>query len=381
MLLVEDGDLIVAAPDFDWEGLIMVRKHHEDTVRVNLNNTTLHGGLVAYDFDPATALPECVPDFDIYDDHAIVNEPFRIRFKVLGAAISASGTYDVPVTTRINLGGATYEPWGDYDLALDGNINTGNSGVTYSWEPDTVFPAGTSVSIDAQSWLKYSGYDGDQNSEWYVYLERNSNDNDQQLEVLEHGVSVPAVGGFMGQYSVEEFLADYIYNDRMKMTANQVVNLFELGSTDTGSEAFDMQDAVVMVTLIRGEEAGCVASASSSRLEVNIGNNTKIHYSSEAIAKLGSRLNTIAARTTVRLASTNVKGHGKDEVPVFAEEVPDDDQEDQDETEGDSNNRVTICHRPKNNGGITKSIKDQKLAKHLSHGDYIGDCTGWDPDA
>lgn len=380
LLIVEDGHLNIISPDFDWEGLILVRKHFVDSVNVSLSNTTVHGGVIAYDYDPATSLPECVPDFDLNVDEVTVNESFRARFQVLGAAITASGTYDVPVTARINVGGSSYEPWGDFDLALDGNVNTGNSGVTYSWEPETVFPAGSTVSIDARAWLKNGGASGTSNDDWHIHMERNSNDTDGQLKVLENNMTVPNVGGFMGQYSVEEFLIDYIQDDKMKLTANQVVNLFELGETDENSPAFDMQDNVVKVTLIRAGEAACEAGGSDSHLVFKVNDETKIHFSSEAVAKLGKYLDTIQNNTAVRVTQSTVEGRGQDETPVYEETVEADDHEDQDENEGDSSDRVDICHKPKKNGGTNKSVKKKKLAKHLGHGDYVGDCTGWDPD-
>ncbi|MFQ5569593.1 MAG: hypothetical protein ACE5G0_07950 [Rhodothermales bacterium] len=383
MLMVDDGNLIVSAPDFDWEGLILVRKHHKDTVSVSLRNTTLYGGLIAYDFDPATSLPECVPGFELVDDEVVVSDSFTVRFKVLGAAITAGGAYDMPVTLRIHMGDQVYDPWGDYTLPLDGNINTGNSGVTYSWEPDTVFPAGTNIRVDARSWMKGDGLDGTQNSHWNVYMEMNSQASSQQLELLQNGSPVPSVGGFMGQYSVEEFLGDYIEDDRMKLSLNQASNLFELGMTDPSSAAFDMQDAVVLVTMVKAGVSVCEGGASSSRLQFAIGDNTKIHYSSEAVAKLGLHLNTIRNNTSVRVTRSAVKGRGKGETPVFTQSLVADDHEGDDPsgTSGTMGVEVSVCHKPKMNGGTSTSISKKTLGKHIAHGDYVGACIGWDPDS
>ncbi len=366
LLIVEDGNLDVASADFDWGGLILIRKQFVDTIQVTLQNTTVHGAVIAYDFDPATSLPECVPDFDLNVDEVIVNEPFRVRFKVLGAAITFGGAYDVPVTTRINVGGSSYEPWGDYDLALDGNINTGNSGVTYAWEPDTVFPAGSAVSIDARSWLKNGGASGTSNSDWYIHIERNSDDTDGQLHVLENNMPLPAVGGFMGQYSVVEFLADYIEDDKAKLTANQIVNLFELGVTDESNPAFDIQDNVVLTTLVRAGEAACESGGSNSLLAFDLRDNTEIHYSSEAIAKLGKYLDTVRSTTSVRVPASILKGHAKNETPVYVETITVDDQEEPDAT---GSGTVTVCHT-----GQDKTIAQALLAAHIGHGDYVGTC-------
>ena len=206
---------------------------------------------------------------------------------------------------------------------------------------------------------------------------RNSFDTDGQLKVLKDNMPMPAVGGFMGQYSVVDFLIDYIEDDKAKLTANQIVNLFELGMTDESHPAFDMQDNVVLTTLVRAGEAACESGGSNSLLELDIGDNTEIRYSSEAIAKLGKYLDTVRSNTGVRVPESILKGHAKNETPVYDETMTLDDQEDEDELKGKitDNDRVDICHNPKKGGEKNKSIKKKDLAKHLGHGDYIGDCS------
>jgi hypothetical protein len=373
LLILEDGNLTVSADDFNWEGLILIRKNLDmmddydtDTTRVNLNHTTLYGGLVAYNVGTPPAV-ECVPEFVVEGNHTVVSDSFQVRLTVLGAAITYGGQYDVPVTARVNIGGKTFQPWGSYNLPLNGNVNTGNSGVTYTWEPDEVFPA-SAISVDARSWLRKQGHDGNRNSEWTVSMEKNSNVVDSNLDVLIDGNGVPKVGGFMGQYSVEDFLSDYIENGAMVLEDNESINLFELGSTNPNEDAFDMQDLVVLITLIDATEGGCV-NGESSTLEFYMRNNSEIHYSSEAIAKLASQLDTIKERIEIKVASTAGKGTAKDETAIWDEEIAADDQED-DTIEGvEEEDLVTVCHK-----GQTKEIREQALTGHIAHGDYMGEC-------
>ena len=376
MLIVEDGDFNVYASDFDWEGLIMVRKEFEDTVAVSLQNTTINGGMIAYDYETTPQQGQCVPDYQIDGDEAIVHDHFALRIEVLGAAITYGGTYDVPVTARIHVGDEVFEPWGDYGKALDGNVNTGNTGITYLWEPEEIFEAGSVISIDARSWLRSDGTDGTQESHWYVYMEEQSTHDGQQIELLTDNDPVPNVGGFMGQYSVEEFLDDYIENDALVLDANQAVSLFELGATDTGSSAFDMQDLVIVVTMIDASQGGCVPGGGTSRLEIDLNNATEIHYSSEAIAKLGLHLGTVRDMTTVLSTKSVAQGGQEHETLAFGEGVEVDDQEEDEGGHEGGSTQVTICHKPNNSGGTTKSIPEPALAGHLGHGDYLGACSG-----
>ena len=371
MLIVEDGDLNIFSPNFDWEGVIMVRKQNKDTVHVNLNNATVHGALVAYDVDGGGEETECVPDFEIIGDEAVVNVPFKVKVEVLGAAITAGGDYDMPVTTRIHVGGTAYEPWGDYDKALDGNVNTGNSGVTYLWEPETVFPAGSIVSIDGRSWTRKEDTDGDTNEDWKIHMEEHSSTAGPQIYLLEDGSPVPDIGGFMGQYSVVEFLEDYIENDHLVVEPSQAVSLFELGVTDTGSEAFDSQDLVVLVTLIDASEEVCFVEGAPSLLDVAFRDGTQIHYSTEAIAKLGRHLSTISNNISVQVARSAIHGSGRNETIIFQNGLAEDDGEGADADAPAGTGTVSVCHNNQ-----TMTIAASSLGAHIAHGDYMGACSG-----
>ena len=275
----------------------------------------------------------------------------------------------MPVTTRIHVGAESFEPWGDYDRPLEGNVNTGNTGVIYTWEPETVFAAGSVISIDARSWRRYSGTTGNNHDDWYIRREAHSQDNGSRVELLEDGSPVPSVGGFMGQYSVEEFLSDYIEDDHLVADVNQAVSLFELGgSSDTSEPSFDLQDLVIMVTMIDASENTCYVEGAPSMIDVDLNNDTEIHYSGEAIAKLGLHLDSIANNLNVRVTQRHTRGVGAGETIDYVGDAPVDDGEGiASDTQGQT--MVTICHK-----GSTKTVSENALLSHIGHGDYVGSC-------
>ena len=307
VLIVEDGDLKIypdVAEEFRWEGLVMVRKEFVDSVWVELGeNANVHGALVGYGMNAGGGPTDCDADFDIDGDDTVLNEDARIQITVLGAAISASGSYDMPVTVKIKINGTTYTPFGPWGNPITGNVNTGNSGTTYTWEPSQVFSAGSEIKIRGRSWIKKkSWYSGTQPWHWKTYMTVDTNSDTQQLETLADGYDVPTVGGYLGQYSVEEFLADYIDTeaDEMDLDDNQSIYLYELGSTNPASSAFDMQDLVVLVTMTRATpECNGGPVAGTNRIEFRMSGDASVRYSAEALAKLGQALDTIADATTV----------------------------------------------------------------------------------
>ena len=228
-----------------------------------------------------------------------MNEDARLQITVLGAAISAGGSYDIPVTVKLDINGVIYQPFGPWDDAITGNVNTGNSGATYTWEPDQVFPMNSHIKIGGRSWIKKRWwYSGNKSWHWKKYMTVDSNADSWQLETLADGSAVPTVGGYLGQYSVEDFLSGYIdtATNLMDLAQNQSTHLYELGSTNPASAAFDMQDLVVLVTMTQCD-GGPVAG--TNRIEFRMSGDASVRYSAEALAKLGQVLDTIADETTV----------------------------------------------------------------------------------
>ena len=303
LLIVEDGDLTVIGSNFDWEGLVMVRKENVDTVRVNLSTgAKIHGGFVGYSVPGGGAPTDCDPDFDIDGNEVVPSDSVRLKFTVLGAAISASGQYDMPVTVKISIDSQNYYPFGSYTNALSGNVNTGNSGTIYSWEPTGVYPPDTRITIGGRSWIKKKWwYSGNSSWHWKTHMEKADLTVDDQLSVLRDGDPVPSVGGYLGQYSVEDFLAGYIDTaaDEVTLEETDAIYLYELGMSNPSSSAHDMQDLVVLISMTSADPACEGGIAGTSRIEFDMSGTAKVRYSAEALAKLGKTLDTIADNTQV----------------------------------------------------------------------------------
>ncbi len=305
LLIVENGDLNIISSDFNWEGLVLVRKQTVDTVRVDLGpNTAIQGGFVGYSVEGGGEPGDCAGDFAIDGNEIVAQEEVRLKFTVLGAAISAGGSYDMPVTVKIRINGQGFTPFGSWGNPILGNVNTGNTGTTYVWEPEGTFPANSRIRIGARSWKKKkSWYSGSKSSHWKKHMTKDNLTVDDQLAVLRDESPVPDVGGYMGQYSVEDFISEYIdtENDEMKLEASDAIYLYELGMNNPASSAHDMQDLVMLVTMTKaGATSGCEGGiAGVNRIEFKMMGDASVRYSGEALAKLGQTLDTIAGQTRV----------------------------------------------------------------------------------
>ncbi|NNE35042.1 MAG: hypothetical protein HKN13_07400 [Rhodothermales bacterium] len=306
LLIVGDGDVNIL-DSFSWEGLVVIRRADVADISIDLGgNTVIHGGLVAMEATGAVSTSTCtdVP-FTIDGLQTIPQVPFAVRFDVLGAAISAGGSYDMPVTSTVRIGDDTTAPWGDYGNPIDANLNTG---IVYDFEPEGTFAPGTGVTVSGRSWVKNFEQDGDLPSEWSVEMEQNSESGGSQLTVLRNGDNVPDLAGYLDQTSAEEFVSGFIGDDgKMKLAENQSIYLFELGTSDPSSAAWDMQDLVVVVTLVRAD-AGCeTTAAAAGSISFSMSGSAQINYSGEAIAKLGAVLPSVQMASKVVIASQKEK--------------------------------------------------------------------------
>jgi fibro-slime domain-containing protein len=172
------------------------------------------------------------------------------KITVIGAKISYGGQYDVPVSMQVNAGASTLVPFGSFGGAVSGNVNDNRN--PRSFVLPSIIAPGDRLSIDARSWVKKQSSsaslaDGD----WSEYMRVNSAAGTAQVRALRNGDSVPSVAGFMNQNSVSQMVAGYVDSAtrKIRLADNQVIYLFELGSSDSSSSAFDMQDLVVLVDL------------------------------------------------------------------------------------------------------------------------------------
>ena len=179
--------------------------------------------------------------FEIAEGKVTPGETYTAEIKVLGAAISYGGSYDMPVTARVRVGDQWLEPWGNYTNPSGANLNDGQ---VHTYTLPSEYPAGTSIGIMARSWVR-SWWS------WRKYIEADSWNASQQVKVLRNGDAVPDIEAYLNQAAILEFVRNYVdfETNRIVLDANQAIYLFELGATDMGSSAADFQDLVILVSL------------------------------------------------------------------------------------------------------------------------------------
>jgi type II secretory pathway component PulJ/peptidoglycan hydrolase-like protein with peptidoglycan-binding domain len=112
-------------------------------------------------------------------------------------------------------------------------------------------PAGTTFNFTGSIPPESQNPNNTCNAEKYVGPV-NSLDNSVQVKILRNGEAVPDVKGFAGSVSAKDILNSYLdpLGTTIKLEANQYIILFELGvKDDTSSDAFDLQDLVVLATV------------------------------------------------------------------------------------------------------------------------------------
>ena len=194
-------------------------------------------------------------DVTINGDRVTPNSLYTARIRVLGAAISYGGQYDMPVTFDMKFGGDEYDPFGSRMSPVSGNVNDGNGARDFILPRD--YSGGTRFSITATAWMKKrSWYSGNSNSHWRSYLTASTQNNTQQVETLRDGDEVPNIAGANGQSNIAHFVRDYIHpvTGRISLHENEVIYLMELGTTNMNSSSADFQDLVVLVSLAKDDE-------------------------------------------------------------------------------------------------------------------------------
>jgi type II secretory pathway pseudopilin PulG len=206
--------------------------------------------------EEAEAVADTTVDFTIEGDEITLDENATVIYTVLGAAISYGGSYDMAVTTQFQVtdsGGNTEETpvFGDYDDAVSGNVNTGSQ---QTYTPDEVYSAGTTIGTQATSWKKKrSRYSGDSSSHWTEYMEIDDTNSANTMALID-GDDVPNISGYLDQGDIVSFLDGYIdENGKVTLDENQVILLFELGTTNLDSASADFQDLVILVTFVPAE--------------------------------------------------------------------------------------------------------------------------------
>ncbi len=196
-------------------------------------------------------------DFDIEEGTVVPGDEYAIEFRVLGAAIQ-NNSYHFPVTTSLQVGDQRFEPFGSDAHPATANVN--DNQVITGWQnaganprrfaiPGT-FPAGTPIDVTGISWRLEDSGSPHSNWAWKQHLSAQTSVASQQITVLRHGDPVPRITGAYEQRDVVGFLDGYVdsANGTIRLEANEVIYLFELGMPATSANA-DFQDLVVVVSL------------------------------------------------------------------------------------------------------------------------------------
>ncbi|MGK7884430.1 MAG: hypothetical protein AB4057_07365, partial [Crocosphaera sp.] len=163
--------------------------------------------------------------FTITNKKLTTTTPSDIKFEVLGGEITCSAEgVNIPVETNLYIN-ENKQTW-----------NT-NSALTLSNQA-----AGTSFDVESIS--------GDGSICNGLGMTVSTTDtNTPQVVVLVNGDPVPDITPFANQNTIDFFLREYVEDGKVKIAENQAIYLFELGTTNQESSAFDLQDNVVLATV------------------------------------------------------------------------------------------------------------------------------------
>ncbi len=165
------------------------------------------------------------PLFSLNNNELILDQPANVTFEVLGGEITCTAQGgSIPVQTNLYIN-ANKQTWDT------------NSSLTLSEQP-----AGT--RFDVQS---IAGNPSICNGLGLTVSTTEA--NTQQVMVLRNGDDVPPITPFANQNTIDFFLQQYVEDDKIKIAENQAIYLFELGTTNKESSAFDLQDNVVLATV------------------------------------------------------------------------------------------------------------------------------------
>lgn len=169
--------------------------------------------------------------FEIIDNVVVVDAGYQVDLKAIGAAIQCgTGGPEVNVKARLGIDGAYEQLW-DY-IDIDGEE-------TYTK---------TNVKNDSEYVIEATAYLSSCSNFTQTY---NSTDS-VQVKVLKNGDSVPATSGFDQQLSAAQFLEAYVQDGKVYLSSDQVIFLFELGTSgSSNNSAADFQDLVILMTITK----------------------------------------------------------------------------------------------------------------------------------
>jgi len=185
-------------------------------------------------------------DFQVERGEIVSSSEFAFIAEILGTSIT-QGTRRVPVTCQLEVADGRETPWGSFQNPRLGNVNLAERPEVYL-HPEVLQP-GETVAISAQSFIR------SRRGRLSRHISASSALQSDYVIALRDGDPQPDIGGFDGQADAASFVSDYIVDGRMHLHENQVIYLFELGTSNLNSAAADFQDLVVIVTLAEDLEA------------------------------------------------------------------------------------------------------------------------------
>lgn len=175
---------------------------------------------------PAAFTSASLPLFSVNNGSLTVNNDATLKFEVLGGAIQCSGSKPpLSVTTKLTLNG---QP-------MSSTMSAGDS---------LTLPPGSANTVEVSSTA--TGTSGTHGCN-YSFTTNSTNTN--QVYALKNGDPVPDIAPMYNQSQIDDFLQNYIQDGKVTIEDNQVIYLFELGTTNKNSSAYDLQDNVVLVTI------------------------------------------------------------------------------------------------------------------------------------
>ncbi len=185
------------------------------------------------------------PPWTLDDGVITVNDPLTMSIRYLGGKI-VCGDPTKPIPT-----------FGSVKLKTGGEAPTIKN-LTMTAGADTAFsdvPANTVMTVSG--YAKGNSGSGDCDGDTFgPYVSTSLT----QVRALKDGDSVPSTPGYLGQASIDAILTGSSVNPvtgkpivdtttkKIVLAKNQVIYLFEFGSTDPNESAFDLQDMVVLAT-------------------------------------------------------------------------------------------------------------------------------------
>ncbi len=157
----------------------------------------------------------------------VIQEDARMHLHVVGTEITWGATGpDIPVTVLPTTdGGATY-------FEVFGGAVT--AGQVHDFG---ILPAGSVVGAEATAAIY-----------WYSMTQSSVVDS-PLVATLRHGDSVPTTPAWAGQVPVGSLLGPYAAEGFIVLEPNEIIVLYELGTTNLNSPAADFQDLVLIFTV------------------------------------------------------------------------------------------------------------------------------------